>query len=46
MPLWLCNQLMQAYQKKNRKQVRLLNECWFFYRSRCLDEAEARGMRE
>lgn len=33
MPQWLCNQLLHAYQTKNLKQLRLLNECWFFYRT-------------
>lgn len=30
MPQWLCNQLMRAYQKKDIRQIRLLNDCWFF----------------
>jgi len=34
MPQWLCNQLMRAFASKNRKQIRLLNDSWFFYRSR------------
>ncbi|WP_270165165.1 cortex morphogenetic protein CmpA [Paenibacillus sp. SYP-B4298] len=34
MPQWLCNQLMRAYSKKDRRQIRLLNDCWFFYRNR------------
>ncbi|NHN34298.1 cortex morphogenetic protein CmpA [Paenibacillus agricola] len=34
MPQWLCNQLMKAYHNKNRRQIRLLNDCWFFYRTR------------
>ncbi|MBD8501098.1 MULTISPECIES: cortex morphogenetic protein CmpA [Paenibacillus] len=34
MPQWLCNQLMKAYQKKDRRQIKLLNDCWFFYRSK------------
>jgi len=34
MPQWLCNQLMRAFQTKNRKQIRLLNDSWFFYRTR------------
>ncbi|WP_409344219.1 cortex morphogenetic protein CmpA [Paenibacillus sp. MBLB4367] len=34
MPQWLCNQLMRAFQKKNRRQIRLLNDCWYFYRTR------------
>ncbi|UJF34278.1 cortex morphogenetic protein CmpA [Paenibacillus hexagrammi] len=34
MPQWLCNQLMRAFQNKNRRQIRLLNDSWFFYRTR------------
>lgn len=34
MPQWLCNQLMRAFQKKDRRQIRLLNDCWFFYRTK------------
>ncbi|WP_106766723.1 cortex morphogenetic protein CmpA [Paenibacillus faecalis] len=32
MPQWLCNQLTRAFRKKDRRQIKLLNECWFFYR--------------
>ncbi len=31
MPSWLKNQLRTAYLKKDRYQVKLLNQCWFFY---------------
>ncbi|QMV43292.1 cortex morphogenetic protein CmpA [Cohnella cholangitidis] len=34
MPQWLCNQLMSAFQKKDRRQIRLLNDCWFYYRAK------------
>lgn len=34
MPQWLCNQLMRAFQKKDRRQIRLLNDCWYYYRTR------------
>jgi len=34
MPQWLCNQLMSAFQKKDRRQIRLLNDCWFYYRGK------------
>ncbi|GIP35076.1 cortex morphogenetic protein CmpA [Paenibacillus sp. J2TS4] len=34
MPQWLCLQLMRAFYSKNRKQVKLLNDCWFFYRTK------------
>jgi hypothetical protein len=33
LPQWLCQQLMKAYFKKDRRQIKLLNECWFFYRN-------------
>lgn len=33
MPQWLCQQLMKAYLKKDRRQIKLLNECWYFYRN-------------
>ncbi|WP_110933754.1 cortex morphogenetic protein CmpA [Paenibacillus bouchesdurhonensis] len=34
MPNWLSNQMMRAFHKKDRRQIRLLNDCWFFYYSR------------
>ncbi|MFD0871295.1 Uncharacterised protein [Chlamydia abortus] len=34
MPQWLCLQLMRAFHNKNRRQVKLLNDCWFFYRTK------------
>ncbi|WEK55012.1 MAG: cortex morphogenetic protein CmpA [Candidatus Cohnella colombiensis] len=34
MPLWLCNQLMSAFQKKDRRQICLLNDCWYYYRAK------------
>jgi len=34
MPQWLCNQLMRAFQKKDRRQIKLLNDCWYFYRTK------------
>lgn len=34
MPQWLSNQLMRAFQSKNRRQIRMLNDCWFFYRNK------------
>lgn len=33
-PQWLCNQLMSAFLKKDRRQIRLLNDCWYFYRTK------------
>ena len=32
MPQWLMNQLKWAFRNKDCRQIRLLNECWFFYR--------------
>ncbi|AEI39247.1 hypothetical protein KNP414_00644 [Paenibacillus mucilaginosus KNP414] len=29
---------MRAFYNKNRRQIRLLNDCWFFYRTRKSDE--------
>ncbi|WP_151733027.1 cortex morphogenetic protein CmpA [Paenibacillus tengchongensis] len=40
MPQWLCSQLMRAYYNKDRRQIKMLNECWFFYRN----SAESRSV--
>jgi hypothetical protein len=32
MPQWLCTQLQRAFQRKDRRQIRYLNDCWYFYR--------------
>lgn len=32
MPQWLSSQLLRAFQRKDRRQIRYLNDCWFFYR--------------
>ncbi|MFX3625666.1 MAG: cortex morphogenetic protein CmpA [Ectobacillus sp.] len=32
MPTWLQKQIRRAYYEKNRYQIKLLNECWFFYK--------------
>lgn len=34
MPQWLCNQMMRAFQQKDRRQIKLLNDCWYFYRTK------------
>ncbi|MCD7036720.1 cortex morphogenetic protein CmpA [Metabacillus sp. GX 13764] len=34
MPSWLKNQLMRAYLEKNSYQIKLLNQCWYFYRKK------------
>ncbi|MEH7456082.1 cortex morphogenetic protein CmpA [Bacillus pseudomycoides] len=31
MPTWLRKQMQRAYFEKNRYQIKLLNECWFYY---------------
>ncbi|SHN32054.1 cortex morphogenetic protein CmpA [Gracilibacillus kekensis] len=31
MPSWLIRQLTGAFHQKNKYQIRLLNQCWFFY---------------
>ncbi|MGP6147941.1 cortex morphogenetic protein CmpA [Priestia flexa] len=32
MPMWLQRQMQRAYLQKDCTQIRLLNQCWFFYR--------------
>jgi hypothetical protein len=32
MPQWLSNQLLRAFQTKNVRKIKLLNDCWYFYR--------------
>ncbi|HZG73790.1 MAG TPA: cortex morphogenetic protein CmpA [Chondromyces sp.] len=34
MPNWLQNQIKKAFQEKNRSQIKLLNQCWYFYREK------------
>ncbi|MFD2617343.1 MULTISPECIES: cortex morphogenetic protein CmpA [Terrilactibacillus] len=34
MPIWFKNQLQDAYYNKDRYQIKLLNQCWFFYQKR------------
>ncbi|MDE5416074.1 cortex morphogenetic protein CmpA [Alkalihalobacterium chitinilyticum] len=31
MPYWLRKQLKAAFFQKNRYQIKLLNQCWFYY---------------
>ncbi|MCR8659519.1 cortex morphogenetic protein CmpA [Paenibacillus endoradicis] len=33
MPHWLRNQLMKAFLTRDSRQIRLLNDCWYFYRT-------------
>ncbi|MDD9314244.1 cortex morphogenetic protein CmpA [Cytobacillus firmus] len=32
MPVWFQNQIQRAFYEKDRYQIKLLNQCWFFYR--------------
>ncbi|WP_120190074.1 cortex morphogenetic protein CmpA [Ammoniphilus oxalaticus] len=34
MPGWLRRQLMRAFQGKDHRQIRLLNDCWFGYKQK------------
>ncbi|WP_307258665.1 cortex morphogenetic protein CmpA [Oikeobacillus pervagus] len=34
MPNWLQNQMRRAFHEKNRYQIKLLNQCWYFYREK------------
>ncbi|MBM4765484.1 cortex morphogenetic protein CmpA [Bacillus sp. B15-48] len=34
MPVWFQNQMMRAFYEKDRYQIKLLNQCWFFYRQK------------
>ncbi|WML42679.1 cortex morphogenetic protein CmpA [Neobacillus sp. PS3-40] len=34
MPTWLQSQIKKAFYEKNFYQVKLLNQCWFFYREK------------
>ncbi|MCT8136579.1 cortex morphogenetic protein CmpA [Anaerobacillus sp. CMMVII] len=34
MPDWLQKQLQNAFLEKNRHQIRLLNQCWYYYHRR------------
>lgn len=40
MPQWLCRQMMSAFQHKDRRQIRLLNDCWFNYRGKAVKARE------
>ncbi|MDV2686500.1 cortex morphogenetic protein CmpA [Alkalihalophilus sp. As8PL] len=31
MPTWLCTQLQRAFKEQNRHQIKILNQCWFYY---------------
>ncbi|HJV32300.1 MAG TPA: cortex morphogenetic protein CmpA [Bacillales bacterium] len=34
MPTWLQNQMKKAFYDKNLYKIKLLNQCWFFYRNK------------
>ncbi|MDT8862720.1 cortex morphogenetic protein CmpA [Alkalihalobacillus sp. MEB130] len=34
MPTWLREQLKRAYQQKDRYQIKILNQCWFYYKEK------------
>ncbi|WP_335872381.1 cortex morphogenetic protein CmpA [Bacillus sp. 2205SS5-2] len=34
MPNWLQNQMKRAFLEKDHYQIKLLNQCWFFYRKK------------
>jgi len=40
MPQWLTNQLSRAFLSKDRKQIKLLNDCWFYYHQSIAIEKE------
>ncbi len=37
MPKWFQRQMLRAYLKKDIKQIKILNQCWFFYYKRHID---------
>jgi hypothetical protein len=34
MPEWLQNKLKNAFREKNKQQICLLNQCWYYYHQR------------
>ncbi|WP_156314850.1 cortex morphogenetic protein CmpA [Halalkalibacter wakoensis] len=34
MPTWLRQQLKRAYLEKDRYQIKVLNQCWFYYKEK------------
>ncbi|WP_131926047.1 cortex morphogenetic protein CmpA [Hazenella coriacea] len=34
MPRWLVKQLMRAFNDKDRRQIKFLNQCWFHFRQK------------
>lgn len=41
MPVWFKRQLQQAYLQKDRYQIKLLNQCWFFYKENTAPKGSA-----
>ncbi|WP_148296915.1 cortex morphogenetic protein CmpA [Halalkalibacter akibai] len=41
MPTWLRQQLKQAYLDKDRYQIKVLNQCWFYYKERETEEVQS-----
>jgi len=44
-PIWLRNQLSRAFYHKDRRRIRLLNECWFFYHARLSGAADGNAVK-
>jgi hypothetical protein len=38
MPKWLKNQIQLAFLQKDRNQIKLLNQCWFYYTEKRLKQ--------
>jgi hypothetical protein len=38
MPVWFQKQMKKAFFEKNHYQIKLLNQCWFFYRKKNTSE--------
>ncbi|WP_173917752.1 cortex morphogenetic protein CmpA [Halobacillus sp. Marseille-Q1614] len=34
MPRWLQKQMSNAFLNKDKYQIKMLNQCWYFYRRR------------
>ncbi|WP_143414527.1 cortex morphogenetic protein CmpA [Halobacillus massiliensis] len=34
MPRWLQKQMSNAFLNKDKYQIKMLNQCWYFYRHR------------
>ncbi|OMI08721.1 hypothetical protein BVL54_18815 [Bacillus paralicheniformis] len=37
MPNWLKSQMQRAFYEKDHYQIKLLNQCWYFYRKNTAD---------